>query len=410
MRLIVKTIGMLATVQDLGRHGFMDQGFGPAGAMDSWSLRAANVLVGNSENAPALEFCLVGPSFCIEETNPGEKLAVAFTGAGFQPTINGEPAPLGVALSLHAGDIVAAGNARAGKYGYLAVRGGIDVPCTFGSAATSLKYHLGGFYGRALTKNDVLTSGNYEQKDMPDLVLPEWLRINNVLGAPANAFLGEGGTSCTEASGEGTAACNAGAATDATATQGNNAEQSSDGAVTIHAIPNPQERLFTAKGIETFYGTPYAVTPESDRMGLRLDGAPVESVNGSDIISDGIPLGAVQIPASGLPIVMMADRQTTGGYAKIATIATADIARLAQCGANQAIRFMRTSVQHAQELLRAKEHAFATWANSTASPQQLLDHLQWQCAQRGLAHLAYHGPAHSASVERYAITSPGHAK
>ena len=399
MRLIVKTSGMLATVQDLGRHGFMDQGFGPAGAMDSWSLRAANVLVGNSENAPALEFCLVGPSFCIEETNPDEKLVVAFTGAGFQPTINGEPAPLGVALSLHAGDIVAAGNARAGKYGYLAVRGGIDVPCTFGSAATSLKYHLGGFYGRALTKNDVLTSGNYEQKDMPDLVLPEWLRINNVLGAPADAFLGEGA-----------AACNTGAAAGATATRDNNAEQSSDGAVTIHAIPNPQERLFTAKGIETFYGTPYAVTPESDRMGLRLDGAPVESVNGSDIISDGIPLGAVQIPASGLPIVMMADRQTTGGYAKIATIATADIARLAQCGANQAIRFMRTSVQHAQELLRAKEHAFATWANSTASPQQLLDHLQWQCAQRGLAHLAYHGPAHSASVERYAITSPGHAK
>lgn len=399
MRLIVKTSGMLATVQDLGRHGFMDQGFGPAGAMDSWSLRAANVLVGNSENAPALEFCLVGPSFCIEETNPDEKLVVAFTGAGFQPTINGEPAPLGVALSLHTGDIVAAGNARAGKYGYLAVRGGIDVPCAFGSAATSLKYHLGGFYGRALAKDDALTSGDYEQKDIPDLVLPEWLRISNVLSAPADAFLGEGA-----------AACNTDAATDATATRDNNAEQSSDGAVTIHAIPNPQERLFTAKGIETFYGTPYAVTPESDRMGLRLSGATVESINGSDIISDGIPLGAVQIPASGLPIVMMADRQTTGGYAKIATIATADIARLAQCGADQAIRFMQTSVQQAQELLRAKEHAFTTWANSTASPQQLLDHLQWQCAQRGLAHLAHHGPAHSASVERYAITSPGHAK
>ena len=145
-------------------------------------------------------------------------------------------------------------------------------------------------------------------------------------------------------------------------------------------------------------------------MGLRLGGAPVESINGSDIISDGIPLGAVQIPASGLPIVMMADRQTTGGYAKIATIATADIARLAQCGPKQSIHFMRTSVQQAQELLRTKEHAFTTWANSTASPQQLLDHLQWQCAQRGLAHLSYRGPVHSASVERYAITSPGHAK
>ena len=410
MRLIVKTSGMLATVQDLGRHGFMDQGFGPAGAMDSWSLRAANVLVGNSENAPALEFCLVGPSFCIEETNPGEKLVIAFTGAGFQPTINGEPAPLGAALRLRTGDIVAAGNARKGKYGYLAIRGGIDVPRVFGSAATSLKYHMGGFCGRTLAKSDALTSGNYDQKDIPDLVLPEWLRINNVLGAPADAFLGEGGTSCTEESGEGAAACNTGAATDATVTRDNNAETSSDGAVTIHAIPNPQERLFAAKGIETFYGTPYAVTPESDRMGLRLGGAPVESINGSDIISDGIPLGAVQIPASGLPIVMMADRQTTGGYAKIATIATADIARLAQCGADQAIRFMRTSVQQAQELLRAKEHAFTTWANSTASPQQLLDHLQWQCAQRGLAHLTYHGPVHSASVERYAITSPGHAK
>ena len=409
MRLIVKTSGLLATVQDLGRHGFMDQGFGPAGAMDSWSLRAANILVGNSENAPALEFCLVGPSFCIEEINPGEKLVVAFAGAGFQPTINSEPAPLGVALSLHTGDIVAAGNAHEGKYGYLAVRGGIDVPCAFGSAATSLKYHMGGFCGRTLTKNDVLTSGNHEQKEIPDLVLPEWLRINNMLSAPADAFLGESAGQCGKASSEGNAPCNTGTAHNATAAESDN-DTRSIGAVTIHAIPNPQERLFTAKGIETFYGTPYAVTPESDRMGLRLGGTPVESINGSDIISDGIPLGAVQIPASGLPIVMMADRQTTGGYAKIATIASADIARLAQCGTDQAIRFVRTSVQQAQELIRIKEHAFAAWANSTASPQQLLDHLQWQCAQRGLPHLSYRGAAHSASVERYAITSPGHAE
>lgn len=409
MRLIVKTSGMLATVQDLGRHGFMNQGFGPAGAMDSWSLRAANVLVGNSENAPALEFCLMGPSFCVEETNPDEKLVIAFSGADFQPTINGKPAPLGVVLSIHAGDVVAAGNARVGKYGYFAVRGGIDVPCAFGSAATSLKYHMGGFCGRMLTKNDVLTSGNYEQKDIPDLVLPGWLRINNMLSAPADAFLGESAKRCAEASSEGNAPCNTGTAHNAAAAESDN-DSRSIGAVTIRAIPNPQERLFTAKGIETFYGTTYAVTPESDRMGLRLGGAPVESINGSDIISDGIPLGAVQIPASGLPIVMMADRQTTGGYAKIATIATADIARLAQCGPKQSIHFMRTSVQQAQELLRTKEHAFTTWANSTASPQQLLDHLQWQCAQRGLAHLSYRGPVHSASVERYAITSPGHAK
>ena len=410
MRLIVKTSGMLATVQDLGRHGFMDQGFGPAGAMDSWSLRAANVLVGNGENAPALEFCLIGPSFCIEETNPGEKLVIAFAGAGFQPTINGEPAAVGVALSLHAGDIVATGNARKGKYGYLAIRGGIDVPCAFGSAATSLKYHMGGFNGRTLAKDDTLTSGNHAQKDIPDLVLPEWLRINNVLNAPADAFLGESAECCTEASSEENAPCNTGAAHNAAAAESDNDPSSSIDAVTICAIPNPQERLFTAKGIETFYGTPYVVTPESDRMGLRLGGTPVESINGSDIISDGIPLGAVQIPASGLPIVMMADRQTTGGYAKIATIATADIARLAQCGTDQAIRFARTSVQRAQEMLRTKEYTFTTWTNSTASPQQLLDHLQWQCAQRGLSRLAYHGPVHSASVERYAITSPGHAE
>ena len=409
MRLIVKTSGMLATVQDSGRHGFMDQGFGPAGAMDSWSLRAANILVGNSENAPALEFCLMGPSFCVEETNPGEKLVVAFAGAGFQPTINGEPAPLGVALSLHAGDIVAAGNAHEGKYGYLAIRGGIDVPCVLGSAATSLKYHMGGFNGRTLTKNDVLTSGNHEQKEIPDLVLPEWLRINNVLSDPADAFLGENAECCTEASSGGNVPCNTGTAHNATAAESDNDSRSID-TVTIRAIPNPQERLFTAKGIETFYGTPYAVTPESDRMGLRLGGTPVESINGSDIISNGIPLGAVQIPASGLPIVMMADRQTTGGYAKIATIASADIARLAQCGADQAIRFARTSVQRAQEMLHTKDCAFSTWANSTASPQQFLDHLQWQCAQRGLPHLSYHGPAHSASVERYAITSSDHAE
>ena len=374
MKLTMKTAGMLASIQDFGRFGYMDQGFGPAGAMDVWSMRAANVLVGNDEHAPVLEFCLVGPSFHVEQTTADEPLVIAFTGADFQPTINGEPAPLGVALALRDGDFVASGNACDGMFGYVAVRGGFDVPLAFGSAATSLKYQVGGYFGRALVKGDVLNRGNSSKQEVRELVLPTWLRMENRFDEMNRAIKPD--------------------------------DANLDDAVIIRAVPVAQEHLFTEKGIQTFYTDPYTVTPESDRMGMRLDGPAIESKAGSDIISDGIPLGAVQIPSSGMPIVMMADRQTKGGYAKIATIASVDIATLAQCRAGQKIRFARIGVEEAQQLLHAKEQVFSEWSRSAATVKEQFDYLQRQCSARGLSHLAWHGPAHTVSVEPYAMLQP----
>lgn len=355
--------GMLTTVQDLGRFGFMAQGFGPAGAMDSLSLRAANILVGNAPQAPALEFCLSGPTFEVGEQPTGEPLVAAFAGAAFQPTVNGAPVPLGVPILLHPGDMVKSGNATHGIYGYLALRGGVDVPLRFGSYSTSLKYHVGGYEGRALQRDDNLTCGNFAAQDASTRVLPPWLRITSLLATDQNQSRA------------------------------------------LRVVPHAQESFFTPAGIRTFYDAHYEVTPASDRMGLRLEGPEVESKNGSDIISDGIPLGAIQIPASGKPLIMMADRQTTGGYAKIGVVASADICALAQCPAGQPLHFVRTSVEEAQKTFRQQEDAFCTWANAETSPSQLLDHLQWQAQLRHLDQLEYIGPDHRATIEPYAIRS-----
>ena len=293
--------GPLSTVQDLGRTGSQSLGFPVSGAMDTRALRIGNLLVGNPEGAAAVEMTLSGMT--VEFTAAG---VIALTGADMMPTLNGEPMPVWTAVYVHEGDKLVCGAAVRGLRSYLCIAGGIDVPEVMGSRSTTLKVALGGFEGRKLASGD-------------------WIGYA--------------------------------AARENTAGRSHTPDEYPE-TVVLRAVPGPQDDMFTEKGLETFFGSVYTVTPASDRMGIRLEGEAVETVKTSDIISDGIAPGSVQIPASGKPIVLTADRQTTGGYAKIATVCSFDLWRLAQARPGTKVVFRRVTLEAAQKLHMRSEKEY----------------------------------------------------
>ena len=297
--------GMLTTVQDLGRTGYQSQGFSVAGVMDVRSFKIANLLVDNPENEPVLEFTLIGPT--LEFTSD---TIIAITGGNFNPTINGEPAPMYTAIYMHRGDILKFGVAQSGARGYVSFSSYLKVPVVMGSRSTNMKSSVGGFKGRKLQADDFILF-RIKRRYIPYFLSRK---------LPADDFTQE--------------------------------------RVTLRVVMGPQDDVFTKEGIETFLNNEYTVTSEFDRMGCRLDGPYIASKNGSDIISDGICLGSVQVPAHGKPIILLSDRQTTGGYAKIATVASVDIPKLAQCKTDFKVKFEAITVQEAQRLYLKEEHEY----------------------------------------------------
>ncbi|MBQ8026223.1 MAG: biotin-dependent carboxyltransferase family protein [Oscillospiraceae bacterium] len=290
--------GMLTTVQDLGRVGYQSQGFSVAGVMDVRSFKIANLLVDNPENEPVLEFTLIGPT--LEFTSD---TIIAITGGNFNPTINGEPAPMYTAIYMHRGDVLKFGSAITGSRGYISFSSYLKVPTVMGSRCTNMKSSLGGFKGRKLQTDDFILF-RIKRRYLP-YFLSRTLKPDDM-------------------------------------------DQQQ---VTLRVVMGPQDSAFTREGIQTFLSSTYTVTNEFDRMGCRLDGPYIASKNGSDIISDGICFGSVQVPSHGKPIVLLADRQTTGGYAKIATVASVDIPKLVQRKTDDKIRFRAITVYEAQKLL-----------------------------------------------------------
>ena len=285
MTLTVISPGPLSTIQDAGRFGYMNTGFSPSGAMDTYSMRVANLLVGNSPDDGVIEMTLMGMSVTFDCTS-----VIALTGADMSPKLNGADIPMYTSVEVNAGDTLTLGVANAGMRSYLAIAGGFDIPLVMGSMSTNLKCAIGGFNGRKLQAGDVIPL----RHSIPLSV------IGRRSTAPKNSY-------------------------------GNT--------ITLRVLLGPQDDYFTDDGINTFLSTEYTVSAKSDRMGIRLDGTAVENKNGVDIISDGIATGSVQIPSSGTPIIMMADRQTTGGYAKIATVISSDLKLIAQARAGDKIKF-----------------------------------------------------------------------
>jgi biotin-dependent carboxylase-like uncharacterized protein len=285
-----------ASIQDLGRSGYRHFGVPVSGALDSVSLRLANALVRNPPDAAVLEMRLTGPRL---QAHAPVRVALAHAEATIECADGSrKPLPAWHSTTLAPGDILKVGAVQGGA-GYLAVAGGFDVPAVLGSRAT---YARAGF-GSLLREGMSLPIGS------ADLNPPELAVL------PAPTF--EEGP--------------------------------------IRVIPGPQREMFTDDAFATFASSDYTVTQEADRMGLRLAGPALKHVAGADIISDAVMPGAVQVPGDGRPIVLLADCQSVGGYAKIATVIAADLPRLGRLLPGNTLRFAAVDVETALAALRAQE-------------------------------------------------------
>ena len=293
--------GFLTTVQDLGRTGYQRFGMPVGGAMDPIALCLANRLVGNADGAAALEITVKGPEILFVSD-----AIVALTGGDLSPMLNGKPARLWTAIWMSRGSTLSFGERESGARQYLAIAGGIDVPAVLGSRSTHLRSRTGGFSGRALAQGDIVSSG------MPASRAAR--RIGESVPAKARPRY--------------------------------------DRHPTLRVIPGPQDDGFAPEALETLVSSRYTISAESDRMGYRLTGPPLVHAAGADIISDATPLGALQVPQNQQPILLMADRQTTGGYPKIAVVITSDIPLAAQLMPGDTVGFSLTDLTGALNILR----------------------------------------------------------
>ena len=303
MALIVIRPGMLTTVQDLGRWGRQESGVPVAGPMDAYSHRLANRLVGNTDDAAALEITLLGP----ELEADAEALCIV-TGARFDVTVNGDATDASSPFVVPVGGRVRFGVRRAGSRATLAVRGGFAVPKIFESRATSVISRIGPFGGRPLLAGDVLPIG----------------KLSMEARFP-------GGRALTMP----------------------------DGGARVRIIRGPHDTMFTSGAFGSLLGSRFVVTAQSNRMGYRLEGPVLRHAGGADILSDATPIGSLQVPASGQPILLMADRQTTGGYPKIGTVITADLPIAGQLAPGDWIAFIECTRAEAIDALRKQEAALS---------------------------------------------------
>jgi biotin-dependent carboxylase-like uncharacterized protein len=304
--ILVESPGLLSTVQDLGRPGFGHIGVSPSGAADPLSLRLGNRLVGNVENAAALEMTLLGGTFVFREDG-----IFALTGSDFEAMVDNLAVRRGETIEVRAGQALQLGVTRSGARCYLCVSGGVSVPLFLGSASTHVLSGLGGFEGRALRKGDVLTIG------------------------PASAPFRK------------------------RAIASHVAKHGSSRNV-LRVTPGPQADWFPESVQHSFYSCSYRVGEQSNRMGLRLEGPPLLLEAARSMITEGVSLGAIQVPSGGLPIILFVDQQTTGGYPKIANVISADLHRVGQLRPRDAIRFEQVTFEEARSLLIEQETLIAS--------------------------------------------------
>ena len=295
--------GLMTTVQDEGRTGFQSLGVPVSGALDRVSLAAANLLVGNPPGAAALEIAYQGPTLAVEAGSV--RLGVAGAQAPIDVVSeNGRTArvPPWQSFRLLRGEQVRIGALTGSAVAYLAVEGGFDLPPVLGSRSTLVRARIGGIEGRALQADDRLA---LLQSDAPER---EEVQLDGIDLTPPPRF---------------------------------------------RVVLGPQDDYFTREAIATLLEATYTVTPASDRMGMRLEGPTLAHAKGFNIVSDGIAPGSIQVPGNGLPIVLLADRQTTGGYPKIATVISADLPALGRLAPGAKIAFAAVSVEEAQALRRS---------------------------------------------------------
>ncbi|WP_153732129.1 5-oxoprolinase subunit C family protein [Sporosarcina obsidiansis] len=314
MTINVLNPGLLATLQDIGRHGSQKYGVIVSGAMDSYSLRIANILVGNPQDEGAVEISLFGTTLQFNEDT-----VVAITGGDLQATIDGFIAPTWRPIIIKKGSVLKFGFALEGCRAYVSIAGGFDTPRIMGSKSTYITAGIGGIEGRPLQQGDTLTCG--ELTEMNKKLYEKLARSESTSDwlVPYHSLI------------------------------------SLKSLQTIRMIEGTEFERFDDSSIEAFLNTPYIVTPHSNRMGSRLEGPSILLKEKFELLSEGVTFGTVQIPPSGKPIILMADRQTTGGYPKIGQVITADLGSLSQLKPGGKLRFEVVSHSEAERLLLLKE-------------------------------------------------------
>ena len=307
MNVLVIRAGFQTSVQDLGRTGLRQFGVSTSGALDSFALRVGNLLVGNGEGAAGLEITLGGLQLRFQD----ERI-VAWCGGEFDVRIGSRAFPAGHVARLQAGDELKFGRAQIGCRAWLAIDGGVNVQVVLGSRSTDLRANFGGLEGRMLRDGDVLPLLMSSASSTPAAGISSWAApydwVNPAKRYPALRF-----------------------------------------------VRGVDWHRFNALTLERLTTEAFTVSPDSDRMGVRLDGAELKREVEIDLVSEGVAPGTVQVPPGGKPILLLADCQTIGGYPKIAHVITVDLGIAAQLRAGDAIRFLEVSLEDAHRLLLERE-------------------------------------------------------
>jgi len=303
MSLEVIKPGLFSVFQDLGRHGAQKLGVPASGAMDELAHRLANLAVGNAENEATLEIMLMGPT--LRFNRPA---TIALAGADLGATLNEQPLALLAPIAVPAGAVLQFAKRKTGLRAYLAVAGGFGLPSLLGSTSTYVRGGFGGFQGRALRKGDVLNLPCRAERAALPPASAAALRLLRSLAQP-------------------------------------------DAAEPLRLVTGREWKYFSVVAQKLLLSTGYRVGPQSDRMGYRLEGPPLERACTGDILSSAVAFGTMQVPPNGMPIVLMADRQASGGYPRIAQVASVDLPRLAQVMPGETVHFSLISLNQAEELL-----------------------------------------------------------
>lgn len=311
MTATVQRAGFLTSVQDLGRTGFRQFGVSTSGALDSFALRVANLLVGNDEGAAGLEITLGGLQLQFEDER-----VLAWCGGEFEVRLGSQALPAGHVAHVQGGDELKFGRAQIGCRCWLAISGGIDVRVVLGSRATDLRANFGGLEGRALRDGDVVRLARLPVSSPPATGISSWGGPHDWV-SPAKRY------------------------------------------PVLRFIRGADWHRFNPLTLQRFTTEAFSVSSDSDRMGVRLDGPELKRRNETDLISEAVAPGTVQVPPGGKPILLLGDCQTIGGYPKIAQVITVDLGVAAQLRAGDGVRFSEVSLQDAHRLLVERERDFS---------------------------------------------------
>lgn len=311
MTATVQRAGFLTSVQDPGRTGFRQFGVSTSGALDSCALRVANLLVGNDEGAAGLEITLGGLQLQFEDER-----VVAWCGGEFDVRLGSQALPAGHVAHVQAGDELKFGRAQVGCRSWLAISGGIDVRVVLGSRATDLRANFGGLEGRVLRDGDVVRLARLPGSSPPATGISSWVGPHDWV-SPAKRH------------------------------------------PVLRFIRGTDWHRFNPLTLQRFTTEAFSVSSDSDRMGVRLDGPELKRRNETDLISEAVAPGTVQVPPGGKPILLLGDCQTIGGYPKIAHVITVDLGVAAQLHAGDGVRFSEVSLQDAHRLLVERQRDLA---------------------------------------------------